>query len=415
MKKIAVLGLLLFVNQVIVAQKTITLVDCENQFLKNNLVLLAAHYNIDEAKALTIQAKIWDNPSFSADLNAYNPGNNKYFDIGVNGEKAFSIQQIIYMGGKKHNEIQLAKTNEQIAELQFNDLLRSLKLQLRESFFTVYFNSKNLENIDKQIVHIQELVNSYTVQTKKGNIALKELVRLQSLFLNLKNDRNEILNSSIEEQANLKLLLGETGNIVPLVTDTDINKYSKNNNFDVKSLEELALANRPDYLQNQKNIEANEWNVKLQKSLSIPDVTFGVATDQRSGAFNNQVDALIGIPLPLWNKNKGNIKVSKYVLEQSKAEKQSATLQLQTEIVSSYTKWLEAAKNFNELKPETVADFETVYNGILANFQKRNISLLEFTDFMESYNLAASQMNELKKKVVLSGEELNNTINKDLF
>ena len=415
MKKIVGMLLLLIANQIVVAQKTITLEDCETQFLKKNLILLASHYNIDVSKALAIQARIWDNPTFSADLNAYNPGNNKYFDIGVDGQKAFSIEQIIYLGGKKHNEIQLAKTNEKIAELQFDDLLRSLKLQLRRSFFIVYFNSKNLENSDKQIFHIQELVNSYSVQAKKGNIALKELVRLQSLFLNLKNDRNEIVNSSIDQQANLKLLLGETENIVPKVTDLVINKYSKNIALDTKSLEELALTNRPDYLQNQKNIEANEWNLKLQKSLAIPDITFGVATDQRSGAFNNQIDALIGIPLPLWNKNKGNIKVSKFALEQSKAEKQNATLQLQTEIAASYSKWQEAAKNYNELKPQTVDDFETVYNGVLENFQKRNISLLEFTDFMESYNLAAVQMNELKKKVVLSGEELNNTINKDLF
>lgn len=415
MKKLLGILLLLFANQIVVAQKSISLEDCESQFLKNNLVLLAAHYNIDASKALTIQAKIWDNPIFNADINAYNPENKQFFDIGANGQKAFSIQQIIYMGGKKRNEVQLSKTNEQIAELQFKDLLRSLKLQLRKSFFIVYFNSKNIENIDKQIVHIQELVNSYTVQTQKGNIALKELVRLQSLFLNLKNDRNEIVNNTIEEQAKLKLLLGETENIIPQMNETDIYKYSKNNDFDLKSLEELAMANRPDYLQNQKNIEANEWNVKLQKSLSIPDITFGAGYDQRSGAFNNQVDALIGIPLPLWNKNKGNIKVSEAILDQSKTEKQNATLQLQTEITSSYEKWAESVKNYNQLKPQNVADFETVYNGVLENFQKRNISLLEFTDFMESYNQAAFQMNELKKKVVLSGEELNNTINKDLF
>ena len=106
MKKLFGLLLLLFANQIIVAQKTINLEDCEGQFLKKNLVLLAEHYNIDASKAVTLQARIWDNPSFNADLNAYNPIDNHYFDIGVNGQKAFSIQQIIYMGGKKHNEIQ---------------------------------------------------------------------------------------------------------------------------------------------------------------------------------------------------------------------------------------------------------------------------------------------------------------------
>ena len=415
MKRIFGLLFLLFVNQLVIAQKTMTLKECEAQFLKNNLTLLAAHYDIDAAKALTIQAKIWDNPQFSADLNAYNPENNKYFDIGVNGEKAFSIQQIIYMGGKKHNQVQLAKTNEQIAQLQFEDLLRTLKLQLRESFYTVYFNSIILENSDKQISQIEELVNAYTIQTQKGNIALKELVRLQSLFLNLKNDHNELVNSSIEEQANLKLLLSETENIVPKMSDAEISKYAKNNLFDAKSLFDMASTTRPDYLQKQKTIEANEWNIKLQKSLAIPDLNLGAAFDQRSGAFNNQVDALIGIPLPLWNSNKGNIKLAKTTLEQSKAQKQTASLQLQTEVESNFKKWQEAAKNYNQLNQQTITDFETVYNGILQNFQKRNISLLEFTDFMESYNLGIVQLNELKKKVVFTGEELNSTVNKDLF
>ncbi len=415
MKKNIYLFTALFFISGAFAQKTMKLQECESQFLKNNLTLLAAHFNIDASKALTIQARIWDNPTITADLNAYNPNNNKYFDIGVDGQKAFSIQQIIYMGGKKRNEVALAKTNEQIAELQFSDLLRNLKLQLRKSFFTVYFNSKNIENSDKQIGHIEELVNSYSVQAQKGNIALKELVRLQSLFLNLKNERNEIINSTIEEQGNLKLLLSETQNIVPSVTDADITKYTKNTFFDVKNLEKIAIENRPDYQQKQKAIEANQFNLKWQKALSVPDITLGAGFDQRSGAFNNQVDAFIGIPLPLWNKNKGNIKFAQMTLEQSKVDFQNNNLQLITEIDVNYKKWQEATNNFNQLKQQTINDFETVYKGILENFQKRNISLLEFTDFMESYSLAALQINELKRKLVFSGEQLNTTINKDLF
>ncbi|MDI1303968.1 MAG: TolC family protein, partial [bacterium] len=143
MKKLFGLLLLLFINQIVVAQKTVTLQECESQFLKNNLFLLASHYNIDASKALTIQARIWDNPTLTADLNAYNPERGKYFDIGTQGAKSFGIDQLIYLGGKKRNEVKLAQTNEQLAELGFNDLLRTLKLHLRKSFYTVYFNSKN--------------------------------------------------------------------------------------------------------------------------------------------------------------------------------------------------------------------------------------------------------------------------------
>ncbi|WP_289659352.1 TolC family protein [Flavobacterium panacagri] len=415
MKKLFALLLFALLNQAAIAQKSVTLQDCESQFLKKNLFLLASQYNIDASKALTIQARIWDNPTLSAELNAYNPERDKFFDIGKEGQKVFAIEQLIYLGGKKRNEVKLAQTNEKLAELQFNDLLRTLKLQLRKSFYTVYYNTKNLENTDKQLVHIENLINSYSIQAQKGNIPLKDVVRLQSLYLNFKNERLEVINNNIEEQANLKLLLNETENVIPVVSKDDSNKYLKVIDFDLKSFEEQAIANRPDYLAKQKEIDANELNVKLQKSLSIPDITLGANYDQRSGAFNNEANLTVGIPLPLWNQNKGNIKYAKTVLEQSKIEKQNFELQLKTEITSAWTKWDESRQNYVVIKPTVNADFEAVYNGMLTNFQKRNVSLLEFTDFMESYNQAIIQLNELKKKVVIAGEELNSTINKDLF
>jgi len=415
MKKLFALFLLVITSQMVLAQKNITLEDCESQFLKNNLFLLASHYNVDASKALTIQSRIWNNPVISAELNAYNPDRDKYFDIGKEGQKVFGIEQLIYMGGKKRNEIKLAKTNEQLAELQFNDLLRTLKLQLRKSFYTVYYNTKSLETTDKQLAHIEDLINSYSVQAQKGNIPLRDVVRLQSLYLNFKNERMEVVNSNIEEQANLKLLMNSTEEIVPNVSKEEFNKYLKTMDFELKFFENEAIANRPDYLAKQKEIDANELNVKWQKSLSVPDITLGAKYDQRSGAFNNEANLTVGIPLPLWNQNKGNIKYAKTILEQSKIEKQNFELQLQTEITSAWNKWEESRKNYVVIKPTVNSDFEAVYNGILTNFQKRNISLLEFTDFMESYNQANIQVNELKKKLALSAEELNSTINKELF
>lgn len=64
---------------------------------------------------MTIQARIWDNPTITAELNAYNPDRDKLFDIGKEGQKSFGVEQLIYLGGKKRNEIKLAQTNEQLA------------------------------------------------------------------------------------------------------------------------------------------------------------------------------------------------------------------------------------------------------------------------------------------------------------
>ena len=73
MKKRFGLLILLLAQQLTFAQKSMTLDECESEFLKNNLFLIAEQYNIEASKALTVQARIWENPLLTAELNAYNP------------------------------------------------------------------------------------------------------------------------------------------------------------------------------------------------------------------------------------------------------------------------------------------------------------------------------------------------------
>jgi len=414
LKLIGCLILLLF-SYLSNAQKKLDLNGSEEQFLKTNLLLLARHYNIDATKAQTIQAKIWELPFFSGEFNLINPTDNKVFDVAGGGQKAFSVQQLIYLGTKKKNQIDLSKINEQLAELEFQDLLRNLKYQLRQSFYAIYFNNKKIETTDLQINQISELVNAYAQQTQKGNIPLKELVRLQSLLISFRNERIEIVNSNLEAQNTLKLILNETDNIVPIFDETNFSKYIKESLGPVSELITIALENRPDYLLANKQIESNEINIKWQKSLAKPDLTVGLSYDQRGGAFNNQINATVGIPLNLWNRNKGNIQFAQVILQQSKAEKQNLTQSLQTEITTNLNKWNEAKINYEQLPSGTIANFDEVYKGVLVNFQKRNIGILEFTDFMESYNTMSLQLNELKKRVALTAEALNSVLNYNVF
>jgi hypothetical protein len=117
-----------------------TLADCAKQFEENNLQLLAQRYNIESSKALAIQAKIWENPVLKGELNMVNPKPNRYFDVCTAGQKAFEIDQLIYLGGKKKKESLWALKNVELAELEFSSLLANLKFQLCSSFYDLYFS-----------------------------------------------------------------------------------------------------------------------------------------------------------------------------------------------------------------------------------------------------------------------------------
>jgi outer membrane protein, heavy metal efflux system len=390
------------------AQDKLTIADCEKLFLKNNLLLLAEQYNIDAAKASRLQAKIWEQPYFSGEINALNPGQNRLLDIGSNGQKGLAIQQLIKMGGKRKNEIAFAKKNIQLAEAEFESLLQNLRFELHVNFYQLHFDLQKAKKINFQIAQIDSLSSSYSIQVSKSNIALKELVRLQSLSLNLKNDLIEMQDNLNQEELSLKLLLNNENEIIPLIEQQQIEnliqtKISRN----VDQLLTIALQKNRDYLTFLKKLESKEEMLRWQKSLARPDINIGASYDQRGGAFNNQTNLTFGIPLPLWNKNKGNIQNAKAELNSLQTEKEFKQLELKSKIEQAYKNWNFQQLQYLQISNTNTNNLQIVYEGMMQNFQKRNISLLEFTDFMESYNQSVLVMNELEKKLLLNYETLN--------
>lgn len=397
------------------AQSRLTLEQCEALFQKNNLSLLAEQYNITASEAATIQAAIWDLPVASGELNLINPSARKVVDIGTNGQKALAVQQLIYLGGKKKNEVEFAKSNVELAKIQYEQLVRNLRFELQKSFFEMYFNQKKLQIIRTQLTNLDSLVTAYAAQAQKGNVPLKDLVRLQSLSIAFKNDLLTIQQENYSQQESLKLLTNTSENIIAIANDQILDdKLTNGLRFTENDLNRLNFEQNPDYRFTTQLIENNELMLKWQKSLTKPDLTLGLSYDQRGGAFANQTNLTVGMPIPFWNRNKGNIKVAEAQLEQSKIVKEQKVFELKTKILLEMQNYNYQWQQYQEATNAS-KNFELVNNGVLRNFLNRNLSLIEFTDFMESYNQSLQFITQLKKQIIISGEQLNFLTNENIF
>ncbi len=396
------------------SQQNLTIEQAEELFQKNNLQLLANQYNVSNAKAAEIQSKIWDLPYVSGELNLINPQNNSFFDVGHKGQKAVAIQQLIYLGGKKRKEVEFAKSNTLLAELYFEQLIKNLKLQLNQNFYALYFENIKLKSLTNQIAKIEKLVDFYNIQATKGNVPLKDVVRLQSLLLNLKNDFNSFSFQVLELQRNLKLLTGTEKIYIPT---TDENSFKKFDKLLLKkdSILSLAIANNIDLKIAKQITENYSLQLNWQKSLATPDLTLGLSYDQRGGAFGNQVNLTFGMPLRIKNKNKGNIKIAENEISASKINVDIQRNQLISQLQNSVLLWEEYTNQLQEFEAKDFKDMELVNKGVIENFERKNISLIEFSDFMESYNLSTIQINEVKKNRILTALEMNYLVNNILF
>lgn len=397
------------------AQERLTLEDCEKAFTQSNLMLLAEHYNVSIADAQVIQARLWENPYFSAEFNAVDAENGKAFHAGRSGQKAFAVQQLLYLGGKKKKEVALSTAQAELAGLRLKELLQNLRYQLHASYFSVYYDQLTVAAIEKRSDELDSLIGMYAAQVQKGNVPLRDLVRLQSLQVALKNDRAVILNSIVEEQKNLSVLVGKIDEIIPSPSEAELARYRQPLSQSAEELLELAKTNRMDLLLADKQRDVAGWNWKWQQSLAVPDLTVGGSYDQSGGAFRNQFNLTVGLPLRLWNKNQGAVRMAEAQYEQAGVLKEAALLEQRSTVMAAWKKYTDALNNYHFARATVSQPFEDVYQGIFQNFQRRNISLIEFTDFMESYHQSQVQLNAARKALTLACEELNYATGSTLF
>ena len=60
-------------------------------------------------------------------------------------------------------------------------------------------------------------------------------------------------------------------------------------------------------------------------------------------------------------------------------------------------------------------DFSKILEGVNQSFRQRDISLLEFIDYYDSYKETCIQLHEIKKDVFLAMENLNTTIGQTIL
>lgn len=407
-------GLLIVASSVMAAQQQMSLSDCEEAFQKNNLQLLAEQYNINMADADILQAKIWELPQLSGQINAYNPEDRKVFDIGR--AKGAEITQLIYMGGKKKNEIAFAKSNKELARLQFSQLLVDLRTQLHSTYYNLYYERLKLENTNKQLGYMSDLLAAYKIQSAKGNVSLKDEVRLQSVVIQLNNDKIAINKNILEFEQSLKVLTGTTEDMEPKLSDSEAHDILAAQPFgDETELQKKAVENNADYQYNLKLIDNSKLYAQWQKSLNVPDLNLGAAWDQNGGTFKNEINLTVGIPLSLWKSNKGNVEKANFAIQQNQKSADFQKLNLETKVQAAYKMWKTQYDQLSQIKPDDLNNMELVYNGMLNNFRKGNVSLIEFVDFMDSYRETALQIYDMKNGIMQSAEQLNQLVQTKIF
>ena len=394
---------------------TLTLKEAEQRFLERNLSLIAERYNIDMAQAQVLQAKLFENPVISLEQNVYNRLNGKYFDFGKEGEAVVEIEQVIHLAGQRNKQVRLEKINKEIAEYQFEEVMRTLRQELNEKFVEVYFLSKSIAIYEKEVNSLQVLLGGMKVQQEKGNISLMEISRLESMLFSLKKEKNE-------RESDLPTTRGELNLLLNLPEDTQVQLSLDEEVLQQLDLSQLSFADlkviineRPDQKIARSTVNASRANLKLQKSMAFPEFSVKGNYD-RVGNFINDYFAIgVSLSVPIFNRNQGNIKAARFSIQQAGVQQEYAANRADMELFTAYTSLEKATQLYQSTNMDLERNFEKLITGVNENFTRKNISLLEFIDYYDSYKETCIQLYEIKKNVFLAMENLNTVVGQNVL
>jgi cobalt-zinc-cadmium efflux system outer membrane protein len=394
----------------------VDLFHAEKMFLDSNLQLLAQRYNIDANEALVLQAKLWPNPNFGIGHTLYSTQLHQFFPLGINDETTMELDQEILLAGKRNKQIKLAQAQVTLTRYQFFDLLRTLKYTLRTDYFNIYYLQESAKAYTDEINALTKIVNAYAVAQSKGYISEKDLIRIKAQLYSFVSEYNDLINQINDTESELRLVLQvkPTVYIDPTpdsaaVDSLDPNKYT------LTTLLDSAYHNRTDLNIAKTNTQINVLNYNYQKALAVPDLTISLNYDEAGGFDYGYYGIGASIDLPVFNRNQGNIKNAKILIDNTLALQKSTQATVDENVSRSLQKAYAQHKLYVSIDAKFSGEFQRLANEVLANYQKRNLGLLDFLDFYDSYKQNVLQVNSIKYNRIQAFEDLNFYTGTNLF
>jgi len=299
--------------------RSVTLTDAVEIFMRQNLQLVAARYDIDTAEAEKLTARLRPNPQLSIASSG--------LSLSLSGPLVkeqtydYGISRTFELGGKRNKRIDVANKNADVARGQFEMTVWQLTNDLKRKFYTVLLNRALLNLAQENQKTFDETVKDTSELVKSGEIAGLDLKRLEVERLKFDTDVAKSERDYEVAVRDLRVTLGGDYRSmeIDVVGALEYQPYY----FSLAELRDKSLAARPDLKAAKLAELAAAASIRLQDARRIPDLTLGAGIEQVPSGTSSYTFAM-GIALPVSDRNQGER--AKALIDQRKAQNQESLI-----------------------------------------------------------------------------------------
>lgn len=396
----------------------ITLDDAIQLALQHNHNMLAARTTILQSQADETTANLRPNPSLFADWEYLPLGSPGKQNPGVYGghsttdylhdntEGDIGLSYLIERGKKRQHRLAAAKDITAQTKSQVADNERTLTFSVATAFVNVQLAESTIELAEADLKSFRQTVDLAQLRYEKGAISEDDYLKIKLQLLQFETDVQQAQLAKVQSLSDLRQLLGYES-VAPdydVIGEFEYHQLAGN----AEDFQAKALANRPDLRAAQQGIAAARSQYEVQRTIAKPDVTV-----QGNYSHVNAINAAtlyVSIPLPIFNRNQGNIEHTRLAITQAQEQEKSSEGQALTDVRDAY-EGLRENERIVQFYRSGYLDVAQKDRDISEYAYKRGAaSLLDFLDAERSYRATQLAYRQEVASYLLALEQLKEAV-----
>jgi cobalt-zinc-cadmium efflux system outer membrane protein len=243
----------------------------------------------------------------------------------------FSVSQPVELGGKRGLRLEVARGEVQLAQLDLETALRTLRHDARVAYFNLTLARTTFALGRESVAQAQQLAEVAQTRYEAGDIAQFEVLQAQLAVARATNEAARLGNSERVARAGLNLLLNRLPD-APL--DLQESLLAQRPPVNAPLLVERALSENVELRAAEEQIKTERSRLRLARAERVPDLLLepGVEAIDESLPGKYGFKMQVTVPLPIFNRSRGEIARSNALIDQLTAERDAARQRIASEI-----------------------------------------------------------------------------------
>ena len=299
----------------------LSLADAQRMAFEKNWDLLAAAAGVDAATAQKIVAHEFPNPTLSLYSSLINVDNHPSSTSEGNGlwdrsyDTIFAINQLFEIGGKRRSRKASAQAGFEGAKAQLFDARRTLDVAVAKAYVAAAQAEENVRVLLQSAGTLREEAKIAEVRLRAGEISSSDKSQIEITAEQFELNAQSAKSAAAQARVALEVLLG-----VPHPNaDCELSDRLETLCAATTPLNTNSVGTwRPDVIAAEAALRKAEADLRFQKAMRVPDPTLLAQYEHQPPDNPNSVGFGVSFPVPLWNRNRGNILAAEAAREQAR-------------------------------------------------------------------------------------------------